>query len=272
MIATALALGTGLAYIFGAFMARPLAHATTKAAAVGAGAQIEPLQSPLMEANTLTAALSDASAELKRRQEYATFLMGELAHRSKNQLAVVNGMALQTAKESTSIEQFIHEFGQRIQGLAQSQDLMVRQNWQGAWLGDLVQAHLDLFGAASRADIEGPRLFLNANAVQNVGFALHELATNASKHGVLLGAGRILVAWRHCGDRVVLEWTEHGGPPAQIPDRQGFGYLVLTQLVPQALQGAARLEFASQGCEWRLDFPAHHVLTSDPNSTTAPSP
>ena len=138
-------------------MARPLEAATTAAAAVGRGEHVEPLTSPLVEANTLTAALSAASLELKRRQEHSAFLMRELAHRSKNQLAVVKGMALQTARQSASVDQFVEQFAQRIQGLAESQDLMVRQNWQGAWLSDLVRAHLDLFGAGPRAQIEGPR-------------------------------------------------------------------------------------------------------------------
>ena len=116
-------------------------------AAVGLGKPVEPLRSPLVEANTLTAALSAASAELQLRHEHSEFLMRELAHRSKNQLAVVKGMALQTARQSGTVEQFVEQFGQRIQGLAESQDLMLRQNWQGAWLSDLVRAHLDLFGA-----------------------------------------------------------------------------------------------------------------------------
>src|SRR6185295_18135430 len=98
-------------------------------------------------------------------------------------LAVVKGMALQTAHGSASVDQFLEQFGQRLQGLAESQDLLLRQNWQGAWLSDLVQAHLSLFGAVDRVDIEGPALFLSANAVQNIGFALHELTTNAFKHG-----------------------------------------------------------------------------------------
>ncbi len=138
-------------------IARPLQAATTAAAAVGRGEHVAPLTSPLVEANTLIDALSTASSELKRRQEDAAFLMRELAHRSKNQLAVVQGMALQTAGQSASVDQFVKQFAQRIQGLAESQELMVRQNWQGAWLSDLVRAHLNLFGAGPRAQIEGPR-------------------------------------------------------------------------------------------------------------------
>ena len=78
---------------------------------------------------------------------------------------------------------------------------MLRQNWQGAWLEDLVRAHLELFAAGARARVSGPPIFLDANAVQNVGFALHELATNASKHGALsVPNGRVVVTWSEPDD------------------------------------------------------------------------
>jgi two-component sensor histidine kinase len=270
MLGTALTLGLALAYIFGGFMARPITDATVAAAKVGTGKLVEPLQSPLAEANTLTAVLSDASLELKKRQEHAAFLMGELAHRAKNQLAVVRGMALQTARQSKNVDEFTEGFNQRLQGLAESQDLMVQQNWQGAWLSDLVRAHLKLFGATSRANVSGPALFLDATAVQNIGFALHELATNASKHGALhTPDGRVSATWHRIDDRIHLEWKETGGPETNEPDRKGFGSLVLTQLVPQSLQGNATLEFTPQGCRWALDFPASHVLTNQPHSNQA---
>jgi two-component sensor histidine kinase len=262
MVGTALTLGALLAYVFGSFMARPLGAAASSAEAIGLGKQVKPLRSPLAEANTITSALSDASSELKSRQERAEFLMRELAHRSKNQLAVVKGMALQTGRESDNVDQFLEQFGQRIQGLAESQDLMVRQNWQGAWLRDLVRAHVELFGVGSRVVMQGPELFLNANAVQNIGFALHELATNASKHGALSAPqGRVSASWLLSTDnRLQFEWLEHNGPAARPPDRQGFGYLVLTELVAQALQGTAKLDFRSDGVMWRLDIPATSAL------------
>jgi two-component sensor histidine kinase len=269
-----LALGLALAYTFGGFMTRPLEAATSAAAAVGLGKDTEPLQSPLLEANTLTAVLSSASKELRVRQEHSSFLMRELAHRSKNQLAVVKGMALQTASQSQSVAQFVEQFSQRIQGLAESQDLMVRQNWQGAWLDDLVRAHLDLFGAGARARIEGPPLFLSANAVQNIGFALHELATNAAKHGALTSRqGVILVAWRgpQPDGRIHIEWTEQDGPAVEPPLRHGFGHLVITELVGDALQGKAKLTFNKKGVHWQLDIPGTHVLTapSEEHATTS---
>jgi two-component sensor histidine kinase len=265
MIGTSLILGVALAYIFATFMARPLERATMSATAIGLGKHIEPIKSPLVEANTVIEALSAASLELKRRQEQAAFLMGELAHRAKNQLAVVKGMALQTARQSATVDELVEQLSQRIQGLAESQDLMVRQNWQGAWLNDLVKAHLDLFGASSRAQIEGPPLFLNGNAVQNIGFALHELATNAFKYGAIKSPqGRVLVTWRgpEQDGSIHMDWVERDGALVQTPKRRGFGSLVMTDLVSQALRGTATLDFSPDGIHWHLEFPASHAIAA----------
>ena len=123
LLGTALILGGLLAYLFGRLMARPLDEATRVAAAVGHGHPVETKTSALAEANILIHTLSEASAELRKREELAVFLMRELAHRAKNQLAVVKGMALQTARQSTSVDEFVKQFDRRIQGLAQSVDV-----------------------------------------------------------------------------------------------------------------------------------------------------
>jgi two-component sensor histidine kinase len=272
LIVAALVLGVALAYLFGGFMTRPLDAVTVAAANIGQGKLVELQKSPLREANAAIEAMSAAAIELKLRQEHTAFLMRELAHRAKNQLAVVRGMAQQTARQSESVEHFVKEFGQRIQGLAESQDLMLRQNWQGAWLGDLVRAHVDLFGAGSRAQVKGPELFLNADAVQNIGFALHELATNASKHGAIAAPnGRIYITWHGPDEngRVHIDWKERDGPPVEVPLRHGFGYLVVTQLVPQGVQGNAKLEFDPDGVHWHMDFPQSFVLSEPPQAKTS---
>src|SRR5262249_52818342 len=152
----------------------------------------------------------------------------------------------QTARQARTIDEFVKQIGQRIQGLSQSQDLMLRQNWRGAWLADLVRAHIELFGVDGCVQIDGPRLFLTANAVQNIGFALHEMATTATKHGALsVPDGHVLVRWRQIepDGRLHVDWIESGGPPVQPPQRRGFGHLVLTELVPSTLQGKAGLDF-----------------------------
>src|SRR5262249_21243136 len=128
LLLSALTLGGVLAYLFGMLMTHPLYEATHAAHLVGRGEQVAASPSGLVEADVLIETLSNASAELTRRQEHAAFLMRELAHRAKNQLAVVKGMAFQTAKQSDSLDDFLQQFEHRLQGLAQSQDVLVRQN------------------------------------------------------------------------------------------------------------------------------------------------
>jgi two-component sensor histidine kinase len=262
LLALATSLGLALAYIFGQLMARPLDQATRVAASVGRGDKIETSTTSLFEANLLIHTLEKASGELQARADHATYLMRELAHRAKNQLAVVKGMALQTARQSPNIAEFSAQFDRRIQGLAQSQEVLLQQDWRGAWLQELVRAHLDLFGAHGGVQIEGPDIFLDATAVQNVGFALHELATNASKHGALsVSEGRVSIGWTAPGQGSVhLTWVEEGGTKPLGPMRQGFGHRVITELVPRALQGSSRLEFTADGLRWQLEIPDHHVL------------
>ena len=138
MVGTALALGAVLAYVFGSFMARPLDGPPPPPRRSGLGKQVKPLRSPLVEANTMTSCAERRFIWSSRcRQERARVPHAGARPPLKNQLAVVKGMALQTARQSGTVDQFVEQFGQRIQGLAESQDLMVRQNWQGAWLRDL---------------------------------------------------------------------------------------------------------------------------------------
>jgi two-component sensor histidine kinase len=270
LLCTAVTLGGSLAYMFGRLIAHPLDQAAQAAAAVGRDEPVAVSRSGLSEADVLIETLSNASSELKRRREHADFLMRELAHRAKNQLAVVKGMALQTARQSKGLEDFMGPFGRRLQGLAQSQDVLIRQNWQGAPLAELARAQLELFAAASRTELTGPDLFLDATAVQNIGFALHELATNAAKHGALSGPeGRLQIAWSGpSAGRIALDWIEDGGPAVQPPSRTGFGHQVIMQLVPKALQGTASLEFTGGGMHWHLEFPDAHVLNIQPAAPT----
>jgi two-component sensor histidine kinase len=265
LLGTGILVGLALAYLFGRSMTRPLDAATRAAAAVGEGKVIEPIRSSLFEANVLTDTLSRASLEIKRRGEHSEFLMRELAHRAKNQLAIVKGIALQTARHSNGTSEFLSHFTKRIQALAQTQDLLVRQNWQGASMKDLVVAQLDLFGVESRATVEGPQLLLDATAVQNIGFALHELATNASKHGALSSPnGSVSVKWSgpESDGRIKLDWIEMDGPTVSHPLKRGFGHRVVTELVPAALQGSASLIFTPSGIRWHLDIPATYLMNS----------
>jgi two-component sensor histidine kinase len=265
LLGTAIVLGWGFAYLFARLMAQPLDAATRAAALLGQGKKVHATSTALVEANLLLETLAKASSELSSRAEHATFLMRELAHRAKNQLAVIKGMALQTSRQSANVTDFVAKLDQRIQGLSQSQDVLLRQNWRGAWLSELVHVHLDLFGVDDRVSIDGPTIFLDATAVQNVGFALHELATNAFKHGALSTPnGRVSIGWAASETGgVILTWIEQGGPATQARIRRGFGHRVITELVPRALKGSAKLEFAPEGLRWQLEIPASHILSDE---------
>jgi two-component sensor histidine kinase len=141
---------------------------------------------------------------------------------------------------------------------------LLRQNWRGAWLQDLAHTQLEMFAVEQRGEASGPPLFFTANAVQNIGFALHELATNASKHAAFSAAnGRVVVRWSGpTNNRILIQWSEHDGPTIDSPLRQGFGHQVLTDLVPKALQGQAKLDFCPEGLRWQLTIPASHTSST----------
>ena len=122
----------------------------------------------------------------KKQEDELHFIMGELSHRTKNLLSVVQAMASQTARYSGNFADFQERFLGRIRALSQSHDLLVSQNWTGAPLLDLILAQLMPFVEdEGRVQAEGPAIFLRAEAAQSLGIILHELATHASKYGAL---------------------------------------------------------------------------------------
>jgi two-component sensor histidine kinase len=113
-------------------------------------------------------------------------------------------------------------------------------------------------------------------AAQALGMALHELATNAVKHGALAGNGTIRVEWsieERDGPAVFsMAWLEEGGPPVAKPRRSGFGRTVIERMIAQALEGTASLDFAPGGIAWRFTCPANRALESAASSSTTDSP
>ena len=199
------------------------------------------------------------------------FLMRELSHRSKNQLAIVQAIAGQMAQSANSVDEFMSRFRTRLQGLAASHDLLISRDWTGVALADLVRRQIETFADASRENVEiaGPALHLTASATEAIGLALHELATNSAKYGALsVPNGRLKVAWSlepTMGEPayVVLEWSETEGPPVRPPTKKGFGSLVIERMVAAAVNGKVRLEFAPTGLYWRLEFPCKHLVELD---------
>ena len=129
--------------------------------------------------------------ERTRVEKHLRMVMRELSHRTKNLLAVIVAMVRQTARTSTDVTVLQSQLIQRLQSLSASHDLLVAEDWTGASLEELIRAVLQPFiGNSSEAlECRGQSVFVNATAAQNLGLALHELATNAAKYGPLSTSG-----------------------------------------------------------------------------------
>jgi len=204
--------------------------------------------------------------ERKRIEEHNKLLMAEVNHRAKNLLAVVQALAQQTARHSDPAV-FVERLSERIAGLAASQDLLVRNQWSGVDVADLVQVQLshfkDLIG--TRVLIEGQRvLTLNMSAAQGIGMALHELATNAAKYGALSNLdGQVRITWQIIAGAkpaFLISWQEDGGPFVTAPTRKGFGQVVIGGMAEAAVEGRAEIVFRESGLSWTLRAPVENAL------------
>jgi PAS domain S-box-containing protein len=204
--------------------------------------------------------------ERKQAEERERMLMREVNHRSKNMLTLVQALARQTA--AADPDEFRDRFSERVQALAAGQDLLVKSDWKGVHLHDLVKSQLAHFEDAigTRIKIDGPPVLLSAPAAQCLGMALHELGTNAGKYGALSKMeGRAVIAWKleHAVDGTGtfdISWREQDGPAVAPPARSGFGSLVIGELAERSLDAELDLQFAKTGLTWRLRCPAGNVL------------
>ena len=214
-------------------------------------------------------ALVTDTSERKRHEARQQVLLHELNHRAKNSLALIQGVARQTAARSPG--DFLPRFEQRLQAIASAQDLLVRNDWRKAEVRDLLASQLAHFGGLDeRVSARGEDVAVTAPAAQTLGMAFHELATNAAKYGALsTEAGRIDVAWSLGKDPdgqeiFQLEWVESGGPAVgSEPLTRGFGSTLVERLVRSAFGGEVEYAFAVQGVSWRLRCPASSVVMKD---------
>ena len=197
--------------------------------------------------------------EQRNREEQIKFLMQEVNHRSKNMLTMVQSIARYTSGPENA--DFLKKFGERVQSLASSQDLLLQEGWKGMLIEGLIHTQLghfsDLIG--TRIKLNGPPIYLDAKAVQPLGMAMHELATNSAKYGALSNeTGMVQISWKfesaENGDPpgLAMSWIEVGGPVVQPPQRRGFGSLVIERMCKVAFSGVVTLNFDPDGLKWHL--------------------
>ncbi len=210
------------------------------------------------------ASISDVT-ERRRAEEQLKIVMHEVNHRSKNMLTMVLAIARRTA--STEPKDFVKRFESRIRALSASQDLLVKSEWRGVAIDELVRSQLAHFQDVvdPRLTLQGPPVKLTAAAAQTIGMALHELATNAGKYGALsVDHGGVEITWNiehRRGERPKLSiiWKEYGGPPVSPPPHRGFGWTVICDFAAASLDADVSLDFAVTGVVWRLSCPAQGV-------------
>jgi two-component sensor histidine kinase len=216
-------------------------------------------------------ALSADVATRKRHEDHVEFVMHELSHRSKNLLAVVHGMARQVARQTENFQDFDAAFSARLRAFADTHDLLVTGGWRGTDIRDLIRTQLIPFveSKENRLTSEGPGLMLTPKAAEQIGLALHELGTNAAKHGAFsMPAGTVKIQWQLENDgpdkgHLRIGWMERGGPAVNEPQKNGFGHTIITKIVPVSLRGRASLQLEPEGVKWTLVVPASSVLTKD---------
>jgi PAS domain S-box-containing protein len=195
--------------------------------------------------------------ERKRSEEQITVLAREAEHRAKNVLATVQATVHLT--QSDTPEGLKRAIEGRIQALANVHRLFVESRWMGAEIHNLIQDELMAYSqdGEARVQIDGPKVLLEPNAAQGIAVTLHELATNAAKYGALsVPEGKVRVEWSRAADgRLVLRWSETGGPPAKPPTRQGFGSRVMKSMIQSQLKGAMHLDWRAEGLACEISFP-----------------
>ena len=198
--------------------------------------------------------------EQKRREQTLKNLLREVAHRSKNLLAIIQSIAAQTGRHSDTIDKFLSRFCGRLQSLASSQDLVTSSNWRGADLRELVLGQVGRYSVRPRDSIrfEGESPYLNPNAALHIGLAMHELAVNSVSYGALARPGGFVTIAAHLMDPpdnmdLNLSWSEKIAVNGNGKKR--FGSVALERVVPASLNGAATLEISDDRLDYRLLVP-----------------
>jgi PAS domain S-box-containing protein len=220
--------------------------------------------SPLLNADGVvvgTSIITRDISERRRAQERQKLLLAELSHRVKNTLATVLSIANQTLSRTESLDEFARSFRGRIQALAAAHSLLTAVNWDVAAMRVLVEQALQPYASSDRSNlrISGDEVLLRPSAALTFSLVLHELATNAARHGALQKPGGVVAV--DCRVRsqesreLHLHWAESGGPPVRTPVRRGFGLELIERSVAHELGGQAVLQYPIEGVSCDITVP-----------------
>ena len=251
-----------LAYLVARQLRIPIRQIAGMAERIGKGEIVSPIETRIREANQIAIALSNASFDRSEAEDRVHLIMHELVHRTKNIMTLIQAMMRQIARNTASVEEFQSAVGHRLQGLGKSIELLAQEQWAGVSMPRVVAQHLDTFGETkSRVRVSGEEFILRAEAVQNLGLVLHELATNSVKYGALsVPEGSVSLSWAPVvgpteTPLLQLRWEETGGPATHAPSTTGFGTTIIKRHAAASFNGQVDVDYLPQGFRWTLTGP-----------------
>lgn len=205
--------------------------------------------------------LQASVAALEETQELQALLTAELGHRVKNLFAMVTAITTQTLRGSSD-QVRVQTLQERLMALSSAHDILLQSSWKAALLADVASAAVKSAGVAGRIRLDGPKVEIGSKAALNVALLLHELTTNALKHGSLsVGSGAVDLSWRveQAGAEEILRmtWRETKGPEVTKPERVGFG----SRLISAGLSGSGGVvvAYSSTGLMCEISAPLHEL-------------
>lgn len=247
-----------IAFVIGQQLSRSVRGLRLDAQRLGRGEAVFERHYPVAEIDEVSKALVLASRQRQTAERDVRFLMRELAHRSKNQMAVISAMAKQTARGATDVPTYVQALERRIMGLARSTDLLLAHGRAGVSLRDLIDLQIAPFRPQEpeRVRIAGEDIRINPQGAQILGMALHELAVNATQYGCFADEkGKLTLAWTQDEHQLAMRWRETLSRPLRASERAGFGTTVLRAMVGGALGARVERHEHADGVEWTIDIP-----------------
>jgi PAS domain S-box-containing protein len=199
--------------------------------------------------------------ERKEAEERQVLLAREVDHRARNALAVIQSIIRLT--RAKTVDDYVQAIEGRIKALARAHTLLSDSRWHGADLATLVTEELAPYRGGDKITIHGPDISLQPATAQGLALALHELATNAAKHGALSSPnGKIMLDWQLQGDALNLNWAENGGPTIAAPSSRSFGLKVIVASIEQQLGGKAAFDWNPNGLRCAFSIPRSELIKS----------
>jgi two-component sensor histidine kinase len=195
--------------------------------------------------------------ERKRSEERQDLLINELNHRVKNTLATVQSLAMQTFSSTEGRTNARDTFAARLAALSDAHDVLTSSSWMSASVREVVSRATRAFRSVERLHVSGPDVRIAPKQALALSMALHELLTNAAKHGSLSNeTGRVEIDWKTVedgrGPMIEVTWKESGGPPVSRPTNRGFGSRMIERHLANELGGEVSLEYRREGVFCRM--------------------